>query len=273
MNKQELMKLYSKDEDKILVAKLLDKIQFTSQKNHIQVTDFLDGYQQKLALNVLQQVHYKNYKFFGGYEDAERKMLFFFPDKLFSLVQEPLQNNKIIQNEINVISICLPNDLKGTYHHRDYLSGIMKLGIKREKVGDILVRDNGADIISKNDISDYLLANLKELTRFRKSNISINSICDLKIVENKIEMFSIIVTQLRLDSVISEVLHISRTKTNEIIAQERVLVNYEIKTKNSIILQQGDLLTVRGKGKFKIGNIISQTSKGKLRIEISKFTS
>lgn len=273
MNKAEIIKICSKDEDKILASKLLDKIQFASQKNQIQVTDFLDGYQQKLALKVLQQSKYKSYKFYGGYEEAERKMLFFFPDKLFNLIQEPIQNNKMIQNEIEVISINLPNDLKGKYHHRDYLSGIMKLGLRREKIGDILVRDDGADIIVQKDNSEYLLSNLQELTRFRKSEIFIKTISDLKIVSAKMEVLAILVSQLRLDAIISEILHLSRTKTNEIISQERVFVNYEIKTKNSLILKQGDLLTIRGKGKFKIGAIISQTSKGKLRVEVSKYIS
>ncbi len=273
MDKQELMKSCAKDEDKILVAKLLDKIKFTSQKNQIQVTDFLDGYEQKLSAQVLQQAKYKTYKFYGGYEESERKILFFLPDKLFDLIHEPLETNKMIQNEIEVISIVLPNDLVGKYHHRDYLSAIMKLGIKREKVGDILVRNNGADIVVQKDISEYLLSSLQELTRFRKSNIYIKKLPELEVVTLKFETMTILVPQLRLDTIISEVLHTSRTKANEIIASERVLVNYETKTKNSILLQKDDLLTIRGKGKYKIGDIIYQTSKGKLRVEVNKYIS
>lgn len=273
MDKQELMKLCSKDDDKVLVAKLLDKIKFASQKNQIQVTDFLDGYEQKLALKVLQHSKYKTYIFYGGYEEAERKILFLFPNKLFDLICKPFETNKMIQNEIKVISITLPNDLIGTYHHRDYLSAIMKLGIKREKIGDILVRENGADIITKTDILEYLLLNLNELTRFKKSNLISKPIDELEIVSIKMENFTILISQLRLDTIISEILHISRTKANEVIASERVLVNYEIKTKNSISISSDDLITIRGKGKYKIGNIIAQTSKGKLKLQVSKYIS
>ncbi len=273
MDKQELMKICTKDDDKILIAKLLDKIQFVSQRNQIQFTHFLDGYEQKLALKVLQQVHYKTYIFFGGYKDAERKMLFLFPERLFDLLHEPFETNKMIQNEIQVISIILPNDLKNTYHHRDYLSGIMKLGVKREKAGDILVREDGSDIIVQTDISEYLLSNLHELTRFRKSKFITKSISELEIVSIRMEDFTILVPQLRLDTVVAEILHTSRTKANEVISSERILVNYEIKTKNSLSIVQGDLLTIRGKGKYKIGRIVSQTSKGKLRVEISKYIS
>lgn len=53
--------------------------------------------------------------------------------------------------------------MTGEYNHRDYLGGIIKLGLKREKIGDILVRKNGADIIIIKDVEEYLLTNLGEL--------------------------------------------------------------------------------------------------------------
>ena len=273
MNKQEIIKQYGKEEDKILVAKILDKVQFASQKNQIQTTDFLDGYEQKVAQKVLKQVKYKTAVFYGGYEKAERKMIYFFPEKLIDLIQENLQNDKMIQKEMEVISIELPNDLKGKYQHRDYLSGLMKLGIKREKVGDILVREKGADILVQEDILNYLLINLPELTRFQKAEIFVKEISELEVVSIKLEKMIILVPQLRLDVVISELLHIYRTKANEVIEQERVLVNYEMKMKNATMLQENDLLTIRGKGKFKIGEIVSQTAKGKLRVEVNKYVS
>lgn len=271
MNKQEILKPYRKEDDKILAAKILDKIQFVNSRHQVQTTDFLDGYQQKIAQKVLEQIEYKTAVFYGGYEEAERKMLFCFPEKLAELIAEQLQNEKMVRQEMKVIAIRLPNNLKGEYHHKDYLSGIMKLGIKREKIGDILVRDNGADVIVQEDILTYLLTNLSELTRFQKAEIFSKEISELEMVSIELEMITILVAQLRLDSVISEILHISRTKANEIIEQERVLVNYEMKMKNATILQQGDLLTVRGKGKFKMGEILSQTAKGKLRVEVAKY--
>ena len=228
MNKQDILKQYAKEEDKILVAKILDKIQFASQKHQIQITDFLDGYQQKIAQKVLEQTGYKTAILYGGYEEAERKMLFCFPERLASLMSEQLQEDKMIKQEMKVIAIELPNDLKGKYHHKDYLSGVMKLGIKREKIGDILVRENGADILVQEDILNYLLSNLPELTRFQKAAIFAKEISKLEIVPIKLEKMVILVPQLRLDVVISELLHTSRTKVNEVISQERVLVNYEI---------------------------------------------
>lgn len=273
MNKQEIIKQYSKEEDRFLIAKILDKMQFTSTRNQVQTTDFLDGYQQKIAQKVLQQSYFKNAILYGGFEESERKVLFLFPEKLVSFLEMPVERNTVIQNIIKVISITLPNDIKGKYHHRDYLSGIMKLGIKREKIGDIIVTEDGANILTQNDMAPYLLSNLPELTRFQKAKIEQKDISELKQVSILKEDIVILVTQLRLDIVISELLHISRTKANEIIAQERVFINYEVKTKNSTLLKQGDLLTIRGKGKFQIGETIMQTPKGKLRIAVEKYVS
>ena len=86
---------------------------------------------------------------------------------------------------MKIIRIKLPNDLKGKYEHRNYLGALIKLGIKREKIGDILVRDDGADIIIKSDIAEYTKNDLKTLTRFQKSNIEIENIENLIYIEKK----------------------------------------------------------------------------------------
>lgn len=84
-----------------------------------------------------------------------------------------------------LIRIKLPNDLKGKYQHKNYLGAIMKTGIKREKVGDILTREDGADIIVQADIAEYLSDELSKLTRFSKSKIEIIEIDELLINSNK----------------------------------------------------------------------------------------
>lgn len=273
MQRQEIIKQFSKEEDRFLVAKIIDKIQFVSSRNQVQYTDFLDGYEQKIAQKVLNQANYSLTVFFGGYEEAERKMIFCFPDKLYHLLEKDLMQNDVIQDMIKVISIQLPQDLQAQYHHRDYLSGLMKLGLKREKIGDILVREDGADILVQSDMATFLLTNLMELTRFKKAKIEVKSISELKVVPVKKEKLTVLVSQLRLDAIVTELIHGSRTKANELISQERVIVNYEVKTKNSAILKTGDLLTIRGKGKFQIGEVIGTTSKGNLRVEVEKYIS
>ncbi len=298
MEKQELLKQFTKPEDKLLISKIYDKIKFTHTRNQIQTTSFLDGYEQTVVEKFLKLCQEKNFLLEGGFPEAERKILFLFPDKLENLLSknatlqeaqkievelkieevpeiEKTQNKAlaIVKKFIKVISIILPKELQGTYHHREYLGGLMKLGIEREKIGDIIVNEQGADILVQSEITSFFLSHLPDLTRFQKAQISQKEITELKIEQIKKESMVILVPQLRLDVVLSEILHLSRSKASDFIEQERVFVNYELKTKNATTLKQGDILTVRGKGKYEIGEILSQTAKGKLRLEVKKYVS
>lgn len=76
---------------------------------------------------------------------------------------------------------------------------------------------------------------------------------------------------MRLDCIVSESIRCSRTNVSEIIKQERVFVNHKLETKNSKILHEQDMITIRGKGRFKINNIISRTKKDKIVLEIEKY--
>ena len=143
-----ILNKYKNQDEKLILSKVLDKISFCETRNQIQVTDFLDLAQQQLIIKFLKLQKQENYILFGGYEEAERKVIVFYPEKLETLIRE----EKIDFNEwIKVIKITLPNENKGKYEHRNYLGALMKLGIKREKVGDILVDDDGADIIIHKD--------------------------------------------------------------------------------------------------------------------------
>ncbi len=270
MEKQELLKQFPKQEDKLLVSKILDKLKFMHTKNQVQVTEFLDAYQQNTVNRVLKASNETNYILYGGYEEAQRKMLFIYPEKVEEIFSRETANSIFMQN-IKVISIILPQELQGKYNHSEYLGGIMKLGIKREIIGDIIVNESGADIIVQAEMAEYLKSHLQDLTRFQKSEISIKEISDLSIVPVKKEEMVILIPQMRLDVVVSEILHLSRSKANEIIAEERVFINYELKTKNAAMLKENDILTIRGKGKFEIGQILSTTSKGKIRLMVRKY--
>lgn len=271
MNKQELLKQFPKEEDKLLIAKIVDKLNFVHTRNQVQTSEFLDSYQQTAVTKMLNQCKESNYSLEGGYSDAERKILFLFPEKLQEVFQNEQTKNTVVSQNIKVISIILPQELQGSYRHSEYLGGIMKLGIKREKIGDIIVNEQGADILVQNDMVDYLQTHLQDLTRFQKSTISVKELSELTILPVTKEAVTILIPQMRLDVVVSEILHLSRSKANEMISNERVFVNYELKTKNAYTLKSGDVLTVRGKGKYEIGEVLSQTAKGKLRLEIQKY--
>lgn len=266
MNKQELLKSYKNEEDRLLVSKMLDQIALCSKRNKIQNTDFLDSRQKLLLEKVLKSNKIENYIIFGGFEDAERNVIIFYPEKWIKEIVE-----KNYASVMQVVEVLLPNDLRGKYTHRDYLGGLMKLGLKREKIGDIVVWEEGAHIIVLNEIVLFLEQHLSTLIRFQKSQISIKEINEIhKCVINK-EEIEIIVSSTRLDNIVSELCKTSRTKAEEIIRAERVFVNYETVTKDSKTINVGDKITIRGKGKFEIVEQVGNTKKGRYILKVEKY--
>lgn len=268
MNKQEILNKYDNEEDRLLVSKILDKLEFVQKKNSIETTDFLDMHQKVVAEKVLKSQKITNYICYGGYSNAERVMLVIYPEKL----EEVFNNNQYdFNNIVRVVKVTLPNEMRGKYSHRDYLGAVIKIGLKREKVGDIIVNLDGADLIVSKDISKYIVDSFKELTRFSKSDIYEENIEKLNITEPKTEVLNIIIPSMRMDSIVSELIRTSRSKALEIINAERVFVNSEVITKNSKMLKENDIITVRGKGRFKIIKILNSTKKGNLVLEVEKY--
>lgn len=268
MNKKEILNKYKNEEERLLVSKIIDKINNTKKRNKIVTTDFMDLYQQEIAKNTLNELKENNYKFFGGVEESERKVLIIYPEKLSKIYENDVVNKNEI---ISVVRIEVPNDLKGKYVHKDYLGSLMKLGIKREKVGDILVDENGADILAIPDISEYIELNLHKLTRFRKATIEKINIENLRRLCIKKELKEIIVPSLRIDCIVSELIGISRNKANDIIESERVFVNFKNETKSSKNVSIGDKITIRGKGRFEIKERLRITKNNKTILLIEKY--
>lgn len=266
MNKQELLKDYKRQEDKICLSQVLDKIEFSKTRERIEYTDFLDMYQISLIENFLRKINFENYQLFGGYAESERKILIVYPEKYSERMIEKNYNKML-----KIIRIELPEEEHGKYSHRNYLGGIVKLGLKREKVGDILVSDDGADIIVVEDFVEILKKELPSLTRFENSKIAIEELSNIRKKEIKIEEVSIIVPSLRLDNIVSDLARTSRSKAAQIIAQERVFINGQNETKLSKQLKLNDVITIRGKGRFVIKEFTGTTRSGRTVIKIEKY--
>ena len=266
MDKQKILSDYKKQEDKILLAQILDKIEFLKQREKLEYTDFLDMYQISLVKSFLKKIDFENYVLYGGFENAERNVLIIYPDKYNANMIE-----KNYSKIIKVIRIILNDEEKGKYSHRNYLGGIVKVGMKREKVGDILVSDDGADILVKDETADNLRQELGTLTRFENAKIEIVDLQDLRQQEIKVEELSIIVPSLRLDNFVSDLAKTSRSKASQIIDSERVFINGQNETKSSKQVKLGDIITIRGKGRFIVKEFSGTTRSGRTVVKIEKY--
>ncbi len=255
---------YKNDEKKYLVGNVIDKYEFCKTRNKITHTDFLDESQVFWIEKILKEEKISNYVFYGILPEADRKLLIFYPDKIDSTMLE-----KNYTSIFDIIKIDLPAGMH--YEHREYLSGIMKLGIKREKFGDISVLDGGAEIICEKEISKILVDGLRDLTRFKKSEISIMNIEDVSLNEKSYEEVSIIIPSNRLDNFVAEISRTSRNKASEYISEGRVFVNYENEYKDSKKINTGDVITVRGKGKFIFDRVERNTGSQNMVVILKKY--
>ena len=255
---------YKDGEYKLLVAKVIDKYLGCKKTNRIINTDFLNLSERAIIEKILKEEHIENYCFYGVAEAADRSILIFYPEKFTTEIVE-----KNYTNMLDVIRIELPNEI--TYKHREFLSGIMKLGVRREKFGDIIVTEIGADIVCLKEVTSYLENGLKELTRFKKSKISVESIENIHKKEVSFIELNIIVTSIRLDNFVSELAKCSRTRAKEFIEQGLVLVNYLPEEKESKKMNLGDIITIRGKGKFIFESIDGETKSGRILIHVKKY--
>ena len=266
MDKEQILKEYKKQDDKICLSQILDKIEFSKTRDKIEHTDFLDMYQISLVENFLRKIKFENYILYGGYDNAERKILIVFSDKY---TKEMVEKN--YEKMLKVVRISLLKEQQGKYIHRNYLGGIVKLGLKREKVGDILVFDEGADILAIDDFASILKQELLSLTRFESSTIDIEEIVDIRKRDVKLEEIKIIIPSFRLDNFVSDLARTSRSKAVQIISQERVFINGKNELKASKTVKIGDVITIRGKGRFVIKGISGITKSGRSVVMIEKY--
>lgn len=252
-----------KDENDLLIAKVLDKKKICNSKNKITYTDFLNEKEQRF---IEKNVKLENAFFYGVNENADRKILVFYPEKL---TEELVR--KSLKSVLSGIRIILKNDQIGNYEHKNYLSALIKIGIDRGKIGDILVDDYGADIIAFDMNKEFIIQSLSELTRFRKANIDIIPIDDIKQKIDRFEESTIIVSSMRIDNIVAELAGCSRTNADEYINSEKVFVNYETALKVSKTIFEGDIVTIRGKGKFRIDGLVRNTRNNRFVIKVNKY--
>lgn len=246
-----------KDKDKLLdMRKVIDKIEIVINSHVTESTDFLDPYERLLAKSILNRFMDINYIEAGGFSTAERKIIVVFPHYF---------DTSIVPEYLSYLRISGP--LEGLTH-KDYLGAILGLGIKRPKVGDILIHESHTDIIIKEEISDFVLLNLEKIGN-RK--IFIEEISK-ELIEEPIISYKEIrktLSSYRLDVYISAAYNLPRQESLKLIKSGYVKVNWEPITKGSKELKVGDMVSVRGFGRSILHSVEGVSKKGRIIANIN----
>lgn len=235
---------------KIEIRKILDKIETVLNRHTIEATDFLDPYEMYLAKSALNSFMDLDYHKDGGYSEAERNIITLYPEYIF---KEDIGQS--------ISSLKIEGYSKGT-EHKDFLGAILNLGLKRNKIGDILVYDDYCIVIVKDEIKDYILYNLEKIKR-SKVNVSVYECNKIIPPEGKYNEIDRFLSSLRLDSAISAAFNLSRKESMDSIKNGDVKVNFENIEKPSEELDEGDLISVRGYGRFLLYNVKGKSKRDK----------
>ena len=218
------------------------------------ILKFLDLRKQEIIKYIIGNSCYLYFD--GGYNDAEYKKCIISPFEL----DNPDFKIDVLKLNYNKKYLSL--------NHRKVLACLMELGIKREVIGDILFSNDECFIMSSSEMSNYIIDNLINISHTPVSILKyegeVNNIINLE--ENKH-----FVSSLRLDVIISAVYNVSRTISQDLIKSENVKVNQAIIKNTSHILNVSDIISVRGKGRFKIIENLGISRGDKIILNIGKY--
>lgn len=236
--------------------RVIDKANSCIKNYDVKQTEFLNPYEIRNAVAILNSESDIKYTIDGGYSKAERSSIFIYPYYMESTdIEDTL---KFIQVEGNFKFKSIS--------HKDYLGAILNLGIKREKIGDIIIHDNFCQVVVSSDICDFIIMNLTKVSR---NNVSVKEISKEEIIENipNYKDVTFTVSSDRLDCIISGLYNISRQDSAKYINGERVYVNYEKITSASKEVKSDTLISVRGKGRAIVTNVGELTKKGRIKVQ------
>lgn len=264
MTKTELLdKLSSDGEARLLLARVLDKIELCRRRSIPACTSFLSPGERAAAERLIAGCGHPAHLFFGGYEGAERTVCVFLPDWLEG---ENWQRGE----DCPVAALRCTFREEEEVSHRDVLGAVMGLGITREKVGDILVGRGRCDILALRELEPYLLQNLDSAGRARLTVKPI-ALGELEPPEARREIVRDTVSSLRLDAVAASAFRLSRGKAAELISSGRLNLNYRECTKPDRAVAAGDVLSCRGFGKCAVKEVPGLSKKGRIMIVLERY--
>ncbi|WP_405102341.1 RNA-binding protein [Oceanobacillus sp. FSL H7-0719] len=220
------------------------------------LTDFLDPREQQIVAMIIGENN-ADLKLYasGASEFAERKRMLIAP--YYEEITEESYQITLLEAAYHEKFITL--------EHRDVMGAFLSQGIKRDKLGDIIVGNGRLQIILADEISQYVIMNL---TSVKHAKIKLQEIPLSNLViqrPNWVESTKT-VSSMRLDALLKEIYHISRKDAQVAIEKLQVKVNHKVVQDNKFQLQEGDLLSLRGKGRSKLLHIDGQTRKEKWRV-------
>ena len=249
------------NEDDLLKRKVLDTANQAFHHNIYTYTNFLSISELSVVASMSRELSFIDYDIYGGNPVCERQLIRFGSTAMYGYdAGYPITTLKI-----SPLSVKYAERLE----HRDYLGALMNLGIERELIGDIIIKDYDAYLFCISHIADYVCDNL--------DTIKHTHICctpceeDVPELRPELEDIRIIAASPRIDAVVAAITRLSRSNSGELFSSKKIFVNGQCTENKSMRLKPDDILVIRGTGKFIYIGDESETRKGRTYLTLRKY--
>ncbi len=239
-----------------MLSRVYDTVQGAEKNHSAKTTQFLNGHELSLAQRALAKSCCVCFSAYGGFDDAERQVIAFYPDGV-----PPDWHLSVIKTsgrDIEALS------------HRDYLGGILALGIKRDAVGDIVIGEGCGFIICKTEIAEYIVSELKRIGN-QPVSLSLCGFSEINRLPKKFREIRTTLSSLRLDAFLGAGLGVSRSDAAALVKSGRVSVDWAPSDSVSRTVAEGQTVSVKGHGRLELFGIKGETKKGRLAVVIRRY--
>lgn len=228
--------------------------------NRTYTTAFLDPRQLELAEKVLRQKSGLSYTVYGGYPEAERNVLHVFPAQSRGGLPP-----------VAAVKVEWPGD-KESLGHRDLLGSVLGLGLKRDQVGDIVIIEEGrAAVMVLQSKAEFICSNLTGVGRVLV-DCTAAAPDQLVLAGKNGKEIKGTVASLRVDSLLSLGFGLSRSRVVRLIKGGLVVVNWRPIASPSLQIEEGDQISLRGRGRLLLDSVEGETRKGRIRLKLKKYS-
>lgn len=258
-SREKIIRYYKGTEGEQTAVKLVDFAEQALKNSKYKLSGFLTPFEQEMANTIANSLGDLHVEFDGGFIGAERQRAAFCHT---DFAGTPAFEIAVIKAEWNGEFARLS--------HRDVLGSILSLGVNREIVGDIIATKEFAKILVDKKLADYFVANLKRIGDCGVET-SLDELSSIEPKEERVKEISATVASLRADSIAAAGFGMSRSKMAAEIDAEKIKLNWQTLKNAAQSVKQGDILSMRGRGRLEVAEIRGQTKKGRIGVLLKRF--
>lgn len=250
------------EEEQRLQKRFCELAEKACRQNVYCFTDFLGLGEQTLFHQASVSFGHVRTELFGGHPDCERVMVRFGdPEEMGYEEAFPIVCLRIAPTAPKFAEALT---------HRDYLGALVNLGLERDTMGDILVGDREAYVFCLDTIAPFIC---DQLERVRHTTVTCRPVEEvpqaaLPVLTEK----TVNVASERLDVLVAAVFRLSRSQCLELFRSGRIFVGGRLTENNSRQPASGELISVRGYGRFLYDGVRAETKKGRLMAQIRLYS-